>query len=129
MARGLVHHLLKGNVKLEAAVIKLIAICLRLIISGPGIMWTAADGGPLDHTEAVGPCKWWLLIPRLTTRAALDVRVQTLTTEEQAAHSVGHAVAHASVDKALDAANDVGEANGDDGVAALDGGSDVELDA
>lgn len=129
MARGLVHHLLKGNVKLEATVIKLIAMCLRLIISGPAIMWTAADGGPLDHTEAVGPCKWWLLIPRLTTRAALDVRVQTLTTEEQAAHSVGHAVVHASVDKALDAANDAGEAEGDDGVAVLDGGSDVELDA
>lgn len=129
MARGLVHHLLKGNIKLEAAVIKLIAMCLRLIISGPAIMWTAADGGPLDHTEAVGPCKWWLLIPRLTTRAALDVRVQTLTTEEQAAHSVGHAAVPAVMDKALDAPNDAEEAEADDALATLDGGSDVELDA
>lgn len=129
MARGLVHHLLKGNVKLEAAVIKLIALCLRLIISGPAITWTAADGRPHDHTEAVGPCKWWLLIPRLTTRASLDVRVQTLTPEEQAAHSVGHAVVPAAPSKTLDAAPDQEEAEVDDGIADLDGGSDVELDA
>lgn len=129
MARGLVHHLLKGNVKLDAAVIKLIALCLRLIITGPAIMWTAADGSPHGHTEADGPCKWWLLIPRLTTRASLDVRVQTLTTEEQAAHSVGHAAVPRAPAKTMDAETDAEEAEADQGVAALDGGSDVELDA
>lgn len=128
MARGLVHHLLKGNIKLDAPVIKLVAMCLRQIISGPSISWTAADGGPLDHTEAIGPCKWWLLIPRLTTRAALDVKVQTLTTEEQAAHSIGHAAIPVVSNKTLDAAKDTDEAEADEGVAALDGGSDLELD-
>ena len=56
---------------------------LRKIITGAPIAWTSADGMDFDHTMVLGPCKWWLLLPRLTTRNNLDKKLQTLTAEEQ----------------------------------------------
>lgn len=129
IARGMVQHLLKGNAKVDPVVIMPFAQSLRLAVTGPAIMWASADGSPLDHTFAVGPCKWWLLIPRLNTRSALDVKVQALTPEEQGARTAGQNAGQADAVHPAVADNDEEDAQMNEDDAALDGGSDVELDA
>lgn len=129
LSRGLVQQLLKGSAKVEPAVSMAIAKSARLMISGPAISWTAVDGRPFDHSQAVGPCKWWLLVPRLSTRSALDTKLQTLSAEEQSAHTVGHLPLMEEVAFPSPEADVEEDAIVDQSAdAVLDGGSDLELD-
>lgn len=90
LSRSFVQQLLKGNAKVEPAVSMAKAKSICLMVSGERIAWTTTDGGPFDHSQAVGPRKWWLLVLRLSTRSLLDTKAQTLSAEEQSAHMVGH---------------------------------------
>lgn len=69
-ARGMVQQLVKGNAGVDPLVTFAIAMTIRLSVTGLAILWSAAAGGPLDHTLAVVPCRLWLLVPRLNTRSA-----------------------------------------------------------
>lgn len=108
-----------------------IAMSLRLQVSGPAISCADVDGSPFDHSHAVGPCKWWLLVPRLSTRSALDTKLQMLSAEEQSAVTVGSFLEDSEPiltgAEEADVLDDAQVEQGDD--AALDGGSDLELDA
>lgn len=129
LSRTLVQQLLKGSAKFEPAVSMATAKSARLMISGPDISWTAADGSPFDHSQAVGPSKWWLQVPRLSTRSALGTKVQTLSAEEQSAHTVGHLPLMEEVVFPSPEADAEDDAIVDQSAeAVLDGGSDLELD-
>lgn len=133
LSRGLVQQLLKGNARMPQLDLVVIAKSFRIVVSGPAIAWTAADGGPMDHAEIVSPCKWWLLVPRPGTRSALDTKIQTLTVEEQHAHMHGTWLVVGSAGAAqpiAEAAEDEeeGDADFEDDVP-LDCGGDMELDS
>lgn len=131
LARALVQQLLKGSARVEPNVTMAIAMSLRLQVSGPAISCADVDDSPFDHSHAVGPCKWWLLVPRLSTRSALDTKLQMLSAEEQSAVTVGSFLEDSEPiltgAEEADVLDDAQVEQGDD--AALDGGSDLELDA
>lgn len=99
-------------------------------MSGPAITWMNPDGTAFGHKKAVGPCQWWLLIPTLSTRSKVDTKIQTLSAEEQSAYMVRHVPAAGKGDYPGQACADVNEDSfAPDDNEALDGGSNIDLDA
>lgn len=133
LSSGLVQKLLKSNARLPQPALVAVAKSFRIAVSGPAISWTATDGGPMDHAEVVGPCKWWLLVPLPGTRWALDTKFQTLTVEEQHAHMYGSGQVAGSAGAAQIIAEEAenaeeGDADFEEDVP-LDCGGDMELDS
>jgi len=85
LARQLAVQLVKGKVSVPARVTVAFAVCVRSIITGPQIAWTAPNGKEWGHADVIGPRKWWLMIPRATSRNNIGLTLQTLTSEEQEA--------------------------------------------
>lgn len=103
MARGLTQQLLMGGTQPQPRVNFAIAKSFRQMVSGPGIAWTKADGGPKSHVYVIDLCNWWLLVPRLSMQSTLDTSIQPLTRKEQREITYGNGqVAVAAGGAALD---------------------------
>jgi len=71
------------------------------MLSGRQIAWTAPDGSDWTHADVVGPCQWWLLVPKPTARLTVNRKLQTLTKEELNALQMGGNDAPAGLVNAL----------------------------
>jgi len=100
-SRRLARQIIKGKVAVDAKAIFAIAMCVRSMLSGRQIAWTAPDGSDWTHADVVGPCQWWLLVPKPTARLTVNRKLQTLTKEELNALQMGGNGAPAGLVNAL----------------------------
>jgi len=126
-SRRLARQVVKGKVAVDEKVIFAIAMCVRSMLSGPQIAWTAPNGSDWGCADVIGPCKWWLLVPRPTSRLTVSRKVQTLTKEEQHAMQLGGNVAGGMLNAELDGDEEEEDVDGHVG-PEVEGAGDMELD-
>jgi len=77
-ADAIIQSLTRSTTPTEPIALKIFAMSLRRAIATKSPMWkelVAWDIAP----NTVGPCQWHLLMPRLSTRAQLDLLLRTMT--------------------------------------------------